>query len=147
VAQSIGGHHGDGMTGQDELAQLEAERDRLLSMIAYENGPFYQISLKFRMLAWFGVVAVAILFVIAALMVAGTGQISASSVVFSVVGLALLAYILARKMTMFDSAFFAGEIVIPFGDGNVVRRPGEAEAHQRLAECEARIMKLKEGHP
>jgi hypothetical protein len=136
-----------GMANQDELAQLEAERDRLLSMIAYQNGPFYQISLKFRMLAWFGVVAVVILFVIAALMVAGAGQISASGIVFSVVGSALLAYILARKMTVFDRPFFAGEILIPFGDRNVTRPPGEAEAHQRLAACEARIMKLKEGRP
>jgi hypothetical protein len=138
---------GTNMAGQDELAQLEAERDRLLSMIAYQNGPFYQIPLKFRMLAWFVVVAIAIIFVIAALIVAGAGQISASSLVFSVVGLALLAYILARRMTVFDSPFFAGEILIPSGDGSVVRRPGEREAHQRLAECEARIVKLKDGRP
>jgi hypothetical protein len=116
-------------------------------MIAYQNGPFYRISLKFRMLAWFVVVAVAIIFVIAALIVAGTGQISASVLVFSVVGLALLAYILTRRMTVFDSPFFAGEILIPSGDGSVVRRPGEHEAHQRLAECEARIVKLKDGRP
>jgi hypothetical protein len=138
---------GTNMADQDELAQLEVERDRLLSMIDYENGPFYRISLKYRMLAWFGVVAVAIIFVIEGLMVAGAGQISGSSLVFSVVGLALLAYILVRRMTVFDSPFFEGEILIPFGDGNVVRRPGEREAHQRLAECEARIVKLKEGHP
>ena len=30
------------MVDQNELAQLEAERDRLLSMIAYHNGPFYR---------------------------------------------------------------------------------------------------------
>jgi ABC-type multidrug transport system fused ATPase/permease subunit len=137
---------GTNMADQDELAQLEAERDRLLSMIAYQNGPFYRVSLKFRMLAWFGVLAVAIIFVIAGL-VASAGQISASGLVFSVVGLALLAYILPRRMTVFDSPFFAGEILIPFGDGNVVRRPGEREAHQRLAECEARIVKLKDGRP
>jgi hypothetical protein len=138
---------GTNTADQDELAQLEAERDRLLSMIAYQNGPFYRISLKFRMLAWFVVVAIAIIFVVTALIVAGAGQISASGLVFSVVGLALLAYILARRMTVFDSPFFAGEILIPSGDGSVVRRPGEREAHQRLAECEARIVKLKEGHP
>jgi hypothetical protein len=138
---------GTNTADQDELAQLEAERDRLLSMIAYQNGPFYRISLKFRMLAWFVVVAVAIIFVIAALIVAGAGQISASGLVFSVVGLAPLAYILARRMTVFDSPFFAGEILIPSGDGSVVRRPGEREAHQRLAECEARIVKLKDGRP
>jgi hypothetical protein len=137
---------GSDRADRNELAQLEAERDRLLSMIAHQNGPFYRLSLKFRMLAWVGVVAVAIIFVIAGLM-AGTGKISASGLVFSVVGLALLAYILARRMTVFDSPFFAGEILIPFGDGNVVRPPGEREAHQRLAECEARIVKLKDGRP
>jgi hypothetical protein len=139
---------GANMSGQDELAQLEAERARLLSMIAYQNGPFYRISLKFRTTAWF--VVVAIIFVIAALIVAGilAGQISASGLVFSVVGLALLAYILTRGITVFGSSLLAGEILVPLGDGiGGTRPPGEAEAHQRLAECEARIMKLKEGHP
>jgi hypothetical protein len=140
---------GTNMAGQDELAQLEAERARLLSMIAYQNGPFYRISLKFRTTAWLVVVAVAIIFVIAALIVAGilAGQISASGLVFSVVGLALLAYILTRGITVFGSSFLAGEILVPLGDGIFTRPPGEAEAHQRLAECETRIMKLKEGHP
>jgi hypothetical protein len=139
---------GTNMADQDELAQLEAERDRLLSMIAYQNGPFYRTSLKFRAPSWSVVVAMAIIFGIAALIVAGVlaGQISGSGLVFSVVGLALLAYILTRRITVFGSSFFAGEIVVPFGDGLVVRPPGEAEAHQRLGECEARIMKLKEGH-
>jgi VIT1/CCC1 family predicted Fe2+/Mn2+ transporter len=140
---------GTNMADQDELAQLEAERERLLSMIAYQNGPFYRISLKFRTPAGFVVVAIAIIFVIAALIMAGilAGQISASGPVFSVVGLALLAYILTRGTTVIGSSFFAGEILVPLGDGIVTRPPGEAEAHQRLAECEARIIKLKEGHP
>jgi hypothetical protein len=138
---------GTNMTDQDELAQLEAERDRLLSMIAYQNGPFYRTSLKFRALAWFVVVTIAI--ICGALIVAGllAGQISASSLVFSVVGLALLAYILTRRITVFGRPLLAGEIHVPLGDGVVVRPPGEREAHQRLAECEARIMKLKEGRP
>jgi hypothetical protein len=29
------------MTNLDELAQLEAERDRIRAMIAYHHGPFY----------------------------------------------------------------------------------------------------------
>ncbi|WP_159009720.1 hypothetical protein [Bradyrhizobium sp. S69] len=138
---------GNNMADRDELAQLEAERDRLLSMIGFQNGPFYQIPLNFRMLAWF--VVVAIIFVAAALNVAGilAGQISVSGLVFSVVGLALLAYILVRRNTVFDSPFFAGEILVTSGDGIVATPPGEREAHQRLAECEARIVKLKEGRP
>jgi membrane-associated HD superfamily phosphohydrolase len=137
------------MADRDELAQLEAERDRLLSMIAYQNGPFYRTSLKFRMPALFVVVAIAIIFVVAALIVAGilAGQISASGLLFSVVGLALLAYILTRRITVFGSSFFSGEILLPLGDGIVARPPGEREAHQRLADCEARIMKLKEARP
>ena len=85
-------------------------------------------------------------FVAAALNVAGilAGQISVSGLVFSVVGLALLAYILVRRNTVFGSPFFAGEIVVPSRDGTP---PGEREAQQRLAECEARIVKLKEGRP
>jgi hypothetical protein len=86
------------MTDQDELAQLEAERDRLLSMIAYQNGPFYRTSLKFRAPAWFVVGAIVLICGIGALIVAGllAGQISASGLVFSVVGLTLLAYILTK---------------------------------------------------
>jgi hypothetical protein len=145
----LGDITGTNMADRDELAQLEAERDRLLSMIAYQNGPFYRTSLKFRVPAWFVAIAIAIICGIGALIVAGllAGQISASGLVFSVVGLALLAYILARRITVFGSSFFSGEILVPFGDGIVVRPPGEAEAHRRLAKCEARIMKLKEGHP
>jgi hypothetical protein len=152
---------GTNMVDQDELAQLEAERDRLLSMIAYENRPFYRSSRRFRAPAWFAVVAVAMIFVIAALIVTGllAGQISTLSLVFSVVGLALLAYILTQRITVFGSPFFVGQILVLFG-GDVValsggdaiatptgRPPGEAEAHQRLADCEARIVKLKEGRP
>jgi len=152
---------GANMTDQDGLAQLEAERDRLLSMIAYENRPFDRSSRRFRAPAWLVMVAVAMIFVIAAVIVAGllAGQISASGLVFSVVGLALLAYILTQRITVFGSPFFVGQILALFG-GDVLalsggdaiatptgRPPGEAEAQQRLAECEARIMELKEGRP
>jgi hypothetical protein len=135
------------MADQDELAQLEAESDRLLSMIAYQNGPFYRTSLKFR--GPTGFVAIAIAFVIISAIVAEilAGQISASGLVFPVVGLALLAYILMRRTTMFGGPFFSGEILVALGDGIVTSPPGERETHQRLAECEAQIMKLKEGRP
>ena len=134
------------MIDQNELAQLEAERDRLRSMIAYQNGPFYRTSLKYRTLACSVVVAIAIIFVVAALIMAGfpARQISAPGLVFSVVGVGLLTYILTRRITVSASSFLAGEIVIPLRDGIP---PGEPEAHQRLAECEARIMKLKEARP
>jgi hypothetical protein len=47
------------MVDRDELAQLEAERDRLQSMIAYHNGPFYRMFSLPRTPAWFGAAAVA----------------------------------------------------------------------------------------
>jgi hypothetical protein len=139
------------MAGQDELAQLEAERDRLLSMIAYHNGPLYRSPGGFRAPAWFVVVAIAIICGIGVSIVAGilAGQISASGVLFLVVGLPLLAYISTRRITMFGTRLFVGEILALFGGiaAPIERPAGELEAHQRLADCEARILKLKEGRP
>ena len=132
------------MTGQDQISQLEAERDRLLSMIAYHNGPFYRTWSGARTPTWFVVVASAIVSGIGVLIVAGifAGQTSASGVLFLVVGLPLLAYILTRKITVFGVTFRVGEALTM----SQTRQPaGEPEALQRLADCEARIMKLKEG--
>jgi hypothetical protein len=140
------------MAGQDELAQLEAERDRLVSMIAYHNGPFYRIPRGFRAPAWFVAVAIAIICGIGVSIVAGilAGQSSVSGVLFLVVGLPLLAYISMRRITVFGTPLFVGEILALFG-GSVaapIGRPaGEPQARQRLADCEARILKLKEGRP
>ena len=117
------------MVDQNELAHLEAERDRLLSMIAYHNGPFYRMSSMLQTPAWFAVIAAIIICAIGIAMVAGlfAGQISSSDFLFLVVGLPLLTYILSRLTTGF-------------------REPaGEPQIRQRLADCEARIMKLKEG--
>jgi hypothetical protein len=138
------------MADQDELAQLEAERDRLQSMIAYHNGPFYRAPPRSRAPAWFVVVAIAIICGIGVSIVAGifAGQIYASGVLFLVVGFLLLAYISTRKIMVFGTTLFVGEMLALLGGGSTasVRRPaGELEAHQRLADCEARIMKLKEG--
>jgi hypothetical protein len=81
------------MTGQDELAQLEMERDRLLSMITYHNDRSYRPRRGFRAPKWFVAVAIAIICGIGILIVAGilAGQISVPGVLFLVVGLALLA--------------------------------------------------------
>jgi hypothetical protein len=136
-------------TEQEELAQLEAERDRLLSMIAYHNGPFYRPQPGSRAPAWFLVVAGAGIFGIGLTMLAGVfaGQISASSLLFLAVGLPLLAYILTRKITMFGTPLLVGDMVALFSGVFVPLGPpaGESEARQRLADCEARIMELKEG--
>jgi hypothetical protein len=84
------------MAGRDELAQLEAERDRLLSMIAYHNRSPFRGPAGSPAPAWFVAVAVAGICGIGFTILAGVfaGQISPSSLLFLVVGLPLLAYIL-----------------------------------------------------
>jgi hypothetical protein len=131
------------MTGQDELAQLEADRDRLLSMIAYHNRP------PFPKPPWFDVVTIILLCGIGILIVAGllAGQIPVLAVLFAVVSLPLMAYIMTRKLRVFGTTFQGEDVIgalmlIPPG-----RPTGERETHQRLADCEARITKLKEGRP
>ena len=140
------------MTGQDELAQLEAERDRLLSMIAYHNGPFYPMrSARARQgssgpqaPAWFSVAGIAIVCGLGVLIVAGgfAGQIPVSFAVFVVVGLPLLAYVFTQKVTVFGIPFRVGSLLAL---GSSEQLAGEPEALQRLADCEERIMNLKEG--
>jgi hypothetical protein len=145
------------MVGQDELTQLEAERDRLLSMIAYHNGPFYPMrsgrsrqgstqpaSSGPQTPAWFPVAGIAIVCGLGIVMVAGffAGQVPASFVVFVVVGLPLLAYIFARKVTVFGITLRVGDLLAL---GSSEQIAGEPEAVQRLADCAARIAKLKEG--
>jgi len=134
------------MAGQNELAQLEAERDRLLAMIAYHDRRVP----AGRAPAWFIVAAIAVICGIGFSVVAGVfaGQISASAILFLVVGLPLLAYISTRKITVFGTTLFMGNILALFvGIITPLGRPaGEPEVRQRLADCEARIVKLKEGH-
>jgi uncharacterized iron-regulated membrane protein len=121
------------MVDQKELAQLEAERGRLLSMIAYHNGPFYRpfypMSSALQTPPWFFIIAAISIFAVGIAMVAGffAGQISISDFLILVVGLPLLTYILSRLTTglrLHESA-------------------GEPQVRQRLAECEARIAELK----
>jgi uncharacterized membrane protein YphA (DoxX/SURF4 family) len=140
------------MAGQDELAQLEMERDRLLSMIAYHNDQFDRTRRGFPAPKWFVAVAIAIICGIGISIVAGVlaGQISVPGVLFLVVGLALLAYISTRRITVFGTPFFVGDILALFGStvaAPIARPGGEHEAHQRLTDCEARIVKLREGRP
>jgi hypothetical protein len=133
------------MVSQDELAQLEAERDRLLSMIAYHNRS--HLPPWSAAPTWFVVVAVAIICGIGVSLVAGlfAGQISSSGFLFLVVGLPLLAYILTRKITVFGTSLFMGEIIFGLFLGGSGPPAGEFQARQRLADCQARIMELKEG--
>jgi hypothetical protein len=130
------------VAGQDELAQLEAERDRLLSMIAYHDRPMFQTP------PWFPWIAVGMICAIGAMILAGVfaGEIGFSGLVFAVVFLGLTAYILTRKAAVSDITFrFRVGDTLP---GGLPGQPvGEPEARQRLAECEARILILKERRP
>jgi hypothetical protein len=123
------------MVDQNELAKLEAERDRLLSMIAYHDGPFYRpfrrISSALQKPTWFFVIAAIIICAVGIAMIAAVyaGQISTSEFLFLVVGLPLLTYIMSRLTTGLNEP------------------AGEPQVRQRLAECEARIMMLKESRP
>jgi hypothetical protein len=143
------------MAGQDELSELEAERDRLRAMIAYHNGPFYPMRSGFWQSgpqaasagpptpAWFTIAAIAIVCGIGILMVAGAfaGQIPLSYVLIVVVGLPLLVYISTRRVTLFGIPFRVGQLLAL---GSSEQLAGEPEALQRLADCEARIARLKE---
>ncbi|MBR0956200.1 hypothetical protein [Bradyrhizobium japonicum] len=85
------------MDAQEELATLEAERDRLLAVVAYHRGPAYSES-KDDAKPW------------------------------SVFGF---------EFTLSD---LVGALIAPTFAG---RPAGEPQVLQRLAECEARIVKLK----
>ena len=119
----------------DQLAELEAERDRWLSMIAYHKRA------RFGVEPWFNSVVIAMLCGIVALAVTYfSGQIALSHLIFVVLFLVVAAYIYTRKVTLFGITMRVAEI----GDLLV---PGGPEAHRRLADCEAQIMKLKESRP
>jgi hypothetical protein len=90
------------MTGEDELAQLEAERDRLLSMIAYHQSPYYQ-------------------------KIAGRRP--------------------AGAITVFSVSFYLTDLIGALFMAPTGPPAGEPEALQRLADCEARIVKLKATGP
>jgi hypothetical protein len=134
------------MSGQDELVRLEAERDRLISMIAYHDRPMLQTPPWFRIPQWFGLVAVGMICGIGTLIVAGifAGQIALSGLVLSIVFLGLAAYILTRKIMVFGTTFRVGDMLTGWPAGPPA---GEPETRQRLADCESRIMKLKEDRP
>ncbi|MGY3623025.1 hypothetical protein [Bradyrhizobium sp. USDA 10063] len=135
------------VTYRDELAELEAERDRLRSMIAYHECPALDFPQLPQLPLWLRFVLVGIACGIGALIVAGVlaGQISVSFVVFSVVFLALAAYILPLKFSVFGTSMQIGDLVGFLGTfPPQLATPGEPEVRQRLSDCEAKIMKLKE---
>jgi hypothetical protein len=113
----------------DELALLETERDRLQSMISYHNPPNSP-----RLVA----ASAIFIFGLAGLLVASIDSLSER--ILAVVILALAAYILAQRVTLFGISARLIEIVILSGS----QIAGEPEIRQRLAKCEAEIVKLKD---
>jgi Flp pilus assembly protein TadB len=131
------------MDSQDELAELEAERDQLQSMIAYQEHSGLRLSLP---PLWLLFVVAGVTCGIGFLIVAGVvaGQIDLSFAALSMVFLILAAYILTRKIDIFGASFRISEI---FGAINLApefRTPGEPQIRQRLSDCETRIKQLKE---
>lgn len=136
------------MAVQDELVRLEAERDRLRSVIAYYNGPNYNVpSGESRAPGWLVVVTIALVCGIVAALVAGVfaGQVSALGLVALLIGLPLTVYILSRSPVSFRVLSIEDILIlIPMARWQPI---GENEARERLAECEAQIAKLKQGRP
>jgi hypothetical protein len=129
------------MTERDELADLEAERDRLKTMISYYERPdvgFPELPAWFRNVL-FGI-AILVALVVAAEMLAG--QIEPSLVIFLVVFLSLIAYISTRKINAFGTSMRVIDL-LSFLALNAAPTPGAPELRDRLSNCEARIMQLR----
>ena len=129
------------MTERNELANLEAERDRLRSMITYyERG-----NISFPELpAWFCYVLLGIGCIVSIFVAAGmlAGQIDPSPVIFAVVFLVATAYISTRKINAFGTSMRVFDalshwILITHA------APGAPELRQRLSQCERRIVELR----
>jgi hypothetical protein len=131
------------MTDRDELADLEAERDRLRMMIALYEHPdigFPELPPWLRrvlMGASCGVAALVAVWMLA-------GEIDPWLVIFLVVFLVLTAYISTRKITAFGTSVRIFDL-LSYLALTASPTPGAGELRDRLSNCEARIMQLKEG--
>jgi hypothetical protein len=126
---------------RDELAGLEAERDRLRSLIAYYERP----DIGFPDLpAWFCYVLLGIAGIIAVLVAAAmlAGQIDPTLVIFSVVFLVLTAYISTRKINAFGTSMRVFDL-LSYVTLTTLPGPGAPELRRRLSSCETRITELK----
>jgi len=133
------------MTERDELAELEAERDRLRTMIAYYEHPdigFPELPL------WFRRVLLGVSCGVAALVAVGmlAGEIDPSLVIFSVVFLVLTAYISTRKINAFGTSVRIFDL-LSYLALTASPTPGAGELRDRLSNCERKIMQLRERRP
>jgi hypothetical protein len=104
------------MSDKDELAELEAERDRSRSIIAYHERPTFTFWLSFA--PWARSILIGLTFGVGAMIVAGVlaGQIEISSIIliiFLILFLLVAAYIFTRKISvsvisMLVNVLFAG---------------------------------------
>ncbi|WP_439922499.1 hypothetical protein [Nitrobacter sp. JJSN] len=127
------------MAERDELAQLEAERARLLSMIAYQNRSMRRRSPWLKAAA-LGFLCGSVVFVVVAI---ASIQNSVSDLILFIGFVGLSGYIFTRKVTVFGITIPVIAIITLSPGGPSA---GETETRRRLADCEARIAKLKEGH-
>jgi hypothetical protein len=133
------------MTDKDELADLEAERDRLRSLIAYYERP----DIGFPELpAWFCNILLGLSCVVAVLVAVGmlAGQIDPSPVIFAIVFLVLTAYISTRKINAFGTSMRVFDL-LSYLTLTTLPGPRAPELRQRLSNCESRIMELRERRP
>ena len=133
------------MTDQDELAELEAERDRLRSMIDYYERPeigFPELPLWFRYFLLGAACVIAVWVAVGML----AGEIDPSLVIFSVVFLGLTAYISTRKINAFGTSMRIFDLLSHLAL-TASPTPGADELRDRLLNCEARIMQLRERRP
>jgi len=133
------------MTDEDELSDLEAERDRLRSLLVYYERP----DIGFPELPpWFGYILLGIGSIVAVWVAAEmlAGQIDPTMVIFSVVFLSLTAYISIRKINAFGTSMRVFDL-LSYLALTTSKTPGEPELRQRLLNCESKIMQLRERRP
>jgi hypothetical protein len=133
------------MTDQDELAELEAERDRLRSLLAYYERPdigFPELPVWLRY-ALIGALCLVAVWVAAQML---TGLLDPKLVIFLVVFLSLTAYISTRKINAFGTSMRIFDL-LSYLALTASPTPGESELRQRLLNCESKIMQLGERRP
>ena len=133
------------MTDRDELANLEAERDRLRTMIALYEHPdigFPELPPWLRHVLLGAGCGIALLVAIWML----EGQIDPWLVIFLIVFLSLTAYISIRKINAFGTSMRVFDL-LSFLTLTTLPGPKAGELRQRLSNCEARIMQLRQRRP
>ena len=127
IPSSVSPNFGD----NDELSRLEAQRDQLQAVIAQEHATsnwtpsgFHVIMLA--MIAGFGL----LLFL--------AEYMSAIGLVWTIVIGGVLVFILTRRVRIFGEPYYIWSLAF------TLFAPADPNAHDLLADCEAKISKLKD---